>query len=596
MKKSWINRKMVDMNKVYETANQYGICPELAMICLKREYQDLNSYLFHSENYYKDGTLLPNCAEAVSVITPHIVNRHPIAIINDYDVDGITSGYIAFRMASIFGSPVRILTSNRIEEGYGISRRMIDEALSFGARLIITTDNGIAAYDEIEYARACGIDVVITDHHEVPYNEQGYPVLPNANAIIDPKLPNSQYPFKDICGATVIYKLALEVLKMDNLMQYGVASFVPPTYYTDFYRMGMELVGLATIADIMPLIDENRYYVRQALYFMRSSAFIGLRALFTEKKIDIQKLNSQTLAFSVIPCLNAISRMTGDSSPALQLLASSSYEEALVIAKQLNEVNEKRKKESDRLEKLAFEQIENSEDKIHILYLPNALHTLCGIVAGRITEVTGKPCFVCAGGHDDLLVGSGRSVKRYDLITHFRQYQSYFAKLGGHSLACGGSLTKENFATFKEIVTKAVNSSSFEPCFEKDVDIYIQMSDVSNRFITEMEILEPYGEENEVPVFVAENVYLYKIDRFGSEKQYLRFYFSDAGNRRSEAILFRGTEDMLSYIAEHCGNDVLSLLEKGETEVFMDVMYLPQFDTYNGVTKIQFLLKDIRIS
>lgn len=590
----YINRKVVDSQDTMRLSEELGITPELAMVLLKRydtiDVSELRNYLFADSVLYVP---FPHVSEAVSLLNKHILAGCKIAIINDYDVDGITSGLIASEMLRFLGVETTIITSDRITGGYSITNDLIDEAKAFDASLIITTDNGITAFEPIAYAKELGIDVLITDHHE-PIIENGSEELPDAEVIVEPKLSDCNYPMQEICGAVVVFKVAEALLSAQNLELLGMAHLAPAA---DGLLGGFsELAGIATIMDVMPLVGENRVIVKNALKRINNgSYFVGIRQLAALMNIELGKITSKRISFGIGPCLNAESRMTGKIETCLKLLQTKDNNEAEKLARSLIAINDKRKDKTAKLEEEYLPQAVASDDNFIFVYVQNELHTLCGILAGRIVEKTSKPCVVLTDNPNGTLTGSGRAPKGYNIIENLRKYNDLFDKLGGHEGACGLTISRDNFETLKDVLRK--DSSIAAGAKGNDyVDIYINPCFVRNAFLDELYLLEPYGEDNEELCIMAESCILVSMKPLGKTGLYRTFQLMDNRGNLFEAKLFSSVSEMESRFVSDFGEDALQTLKLGRGNFKVDLVYEPRYNTWNGVTEIQFMMKDYQKS
>lgn len=586
----YINRKVVDSQNTVRLSEELGITPELAMVLLKRydnvDVASLRNYLFADSVPYVP---FPHVKEAVQLLNRHILAGCKIAIINDYDVDGITSGLIASEMLRVLGVETTIITSDRITGGYSITNDLIDKAKAFDASLIITTDNGITAFGPVAYAKELGIDVLITDHHK-PVIENGKEKLPDAEVIVEPKLADCDYPMREICGAVVIFKVAESLLSVRNLELLNMAHLAP---VVDSLLGGFsELAGIATIMDVMPLVGENRVIVKNALQRINNgSYFVGIRQLAALMNIELGKITSKRISFGLGPCLNAESRMTGKIETCLQLLQTKDNNEAEKLARSLIAINDKRKEKTTKLEEDYLSQAVASDDNFVFVYVPNELHTLCGILAGRIVEKTYKPCVVLTDNPNGTLTGSGRAPKGYNIIENLRKYDDLFDKLGGHTGACGLTISRDNYETLKEVLRKdpSIAARGKEDDY---VDIYINPCFVRNAFLDELYLLEPYGEDNEELCIMAESCTLISMKPLGKTGLYRTCQFMDSKGNIFEAKLFSSVSEMESRLVSDFGKDVLQTLKLGRGNFKVDLIYEPRYNTWNGVTEIQFMMRD----
>ena len=517
-----------------------------------------------------------------------------ICIVNDYDVDGATSGTIMLEAINACGGNAFIISPDRIIDGYGISKRIIDEAIKRGSKFIITTDNGIAATEQIQYARDNGMTVVVTDHHEVPFVEEDGKkryILPNANAIINPKQPECQYPFKDICGAVVAYKFAETLI--DDFMITGSEKAI----YMDRW---CEMAALGTVCDVMPLVDENRHIVAKGLEIMRrGSSYIGIRQLIKEQRIDTSKLSSYHFGFMIGPCINATGRMTGSVDLAMSLLLEKDHIKAKSIAKELVTINEKRKNDSATDEKKALEIVKNMEEqKIYVIHIPNSNPAIMGIIAGRIKEYTGHPCLCLTEtgeniDGDEILKGSGRSVSGYNMFDMISRRRDMCIAFGGHELAAGITIKKSMLKSFTETINNDFECD--ESVFYKKtlVDLFMEIGRITEPVVNSISLLEPFGNGNPKVIFASMDTTVIKATRVGTTKDYLRLTILDTVNNKiQDAMYFGEANEFDRYIDEKYGEGASDKLYRSCTnnEMKLDLCYSPRMNTWNGVTTVEYTI------
>ena len=446
-------RKGADFNKI---AEKYGISPVLARIIRNREIIDeeqIQKFLYGSLEEIYDGNLLKDMEKAFSILNEKIRFGKKIRVIGDYDVDGICASYILKRGLTLCNADVDVVIPHRMKDGYGINEQMITEAHEEGIDTIVTCDNGIAAYTTIEYANSLGITCIVTDHHEVPYEmtqEGKQYILPPAKAVIDPKQEDCTYPYKNICGAVVAWKLVLKLWE-----NYPVTE--------EERREVLEFAGIATVCDVMELLDENRIIVKEAIKSMKNSANPGLRALIKVHDIQSGNLTAYHLGFVLGPCFNATGRLD-TAARTLELLECRNERESIFQAAELKKLNESRKEMTERGVEDAIRMIEEKQwnrDNVMVVYLPECHESLAGIIAGRIREKYYKPVFILTKG-EDCIKGSGRSIETYSMYDEMAKCKELFLKFGGHKLAAGLSMEERNI----DILRKTLNHNCSLPLRE----------------------------------------------------------------------------------------------------------------------------------
>lgn len=585
MSKWFLSTKRADFDKIGE---KYSINPVIARVIRNREIieeKDIEKYLYGSlENLYNPELLL-GIKEAVVIIKKKIEGKNKIRIIGDYDVDGICSSYILKRGLVLCGASVDTVIPHRIKDGYGINDQLIEEAHEDGIDTIITCDNGIAASSQIAYAKSLGITCIVTDHHEIPYEENNGEkiyILPPADVIIDPKLMDCPYPFKKICGAVVAWKLMTALFKEYNIKE-------------EDKRELLELAGFATICDVMELLDENRIIVKEAIKSMKNSANVGLRALMKVHEINPEILASYHIGFVLGPCFNATGRLD-TATRAIELLECKCEREAICIASELKEMNESRKVLTEQGVEDAIQILNStgiSNDKVIVIYLPDCHESLAGIIAGRIRERYCRPTFVLTKAEEGVK-GSGRSIDAYSMYEEMSKCKELFSKYGGHKLAAGLSLPEENVDIFRKRIN-ALCSLGEDDFYEKvTIDVPMPLSYVTEGLIKELELLEPFGMGNHKPVFAQKNLSFISLRVMGKNKDMGKFIVEDEAQNRFTLLLFRNLHHFLEDVEKKYGKEENGKLVAGNRckNVLMNIIYYPSINTYNGKNEIQYIIQD----
>ncbi len=541
---------------------------------LNPKIEDMNTPLF-----------LPDIIKASNLIINKINKKEKIRIIGDYDVDGVMSTYILYKGISMLGGIVDYKIPSRVEDGYGINNSMIDNAVADSIDLIITCDNGIAAIDEIEYAKSKGIVVVITDHHEPPIVD-GVEVLPDCPYIVDPKRSTSKYPFVDICGAVVAFKLIEYLFKINSMEENKL--------YDEF----LEFAAMATICDVMPIVDENRIIVHYGLKKLNRTSNVGMRALMEASDIIDTEIQVYHVGFIIGPTINSSGRLkTADL--ALKLLLEEDYERALKMAKGLRELNSERQKLTDE----GFSSIDNKinqynmEEKFPVFVLRDEKidESIVGIVAGRIKEKYNHPTIVLTKSKG-LLKGSGRSIEGYNMFEKISELKYLLDRFGGHAMACGLSLKEENYKEF------VININNFSEIKRTDlmkrvyIDLNLRLSQIDNYLLLDIDKLKPFGNGNPKPVFATKNLKIADFKVFGKEKNVIKMLLDD-GTARLPAIFFEKIEvfyDNISMFLEKKSLD--NLIDYGNADFNLDIVYMPVINEYKGNRTIQLNISNYRIS
>lgn len=577
-------------------AEQFHIDPVIARIIRNRDIvttEEIELFLNGSLDKLHNPYRMKDIEKAVSIIRGKISGNKKIRIIGDYDVDGICSTYILYKGLTVCGATVDAVIPHRMKDGYGINESLVEQALADGVDTILTCDNGIAAKEVLETGKAKGLTCIVTDHHEVPYEEtdgEKIYVIPDVDAVVNPKQEDCGYPFSSICGAVVAYKL-VQVLLKECIDDVSVIEKIQQEL--------LELAGIATVCDIMPLVDENRIIVKKALEYLGKSKNPGLQALISVNELDASKLTSFSIGFVLGPCINATGRLD-TAQLALELLQAPDFETAVPIAATLKEYNVNRKEMTERGVEEAMSLLENGNyenDRVLVLYLPDVHESLAGIIAGRVREKTGKPTFVMTKGEEGVK-GSARSIESYSVYEEMTKCSHLFTKYGGHKMAAGLSLEEKNVETFRRLINE--NCTLTDEDFEEKIliDVPMPMEYVTESFIQELSVLEPFGNGNEKPVFAQKNIRFIRGYIMGKNKNMARFDVLDENNRRFQMVCFRNLDKLTEYLNQKAGKERTERLFAGglrpEEAAVLDVVYYPGINEFRGKRTIQFLLQDYK--
>ncbi len=559
MYKKWVYNN-VDENEVRKIKEKYQISELLATILVGRnivEDSKIKVFLEPTRKDFYDPFLLPDMEKAVERLIKAIDNNEKLIIYGDYDVDGITSISVLKKFLEDRGLKVGTHIPNRLDEGYGLNKDAINTIYEDGYRLMITVDCGISGIEEVEYANSLGIETIITDHHEPLDN------LPNALAVIDPKIKNSKYPFNQLAGVGVVFKVIQAI---------GIKLNLDEKEYLKF----LDLVCIGTISDIVPLVDENRVIAKLGLKLVEVTQDIGLKTLLTS--IGYSKINSMSVSFGIAPRINACGRM-GHADEALKLFLTNSKQEAEVLTENLNNYNKTRQEIEKKIFEEALAKIEeedfSNKDAI-VIAGDNWHHGVIGIVSSKITDMYFKPSIlICFDGENGK--GSGRSIIGFDLHKALCETSQYLEKYGGHEMAVGLSLLKSNFESFKEAFQKYAEESNIKDIIPIiNIDKLITEKDLNIKAVKELEKLEPFGEANKCPLIAYKNL---KIDsiRVLTEGKHMKLTLKTENNNIITAMGFN-----MGYKAEEflIGDRV-------------DIVGALEINSFNGMENIQFNLKDI---
>lgn len=565
-----LNPKRADFDLL---AKEHGISPLTAKIMVNRgitEDVQVERFLNGTQADMYDPMLLKDMKKAVSLLDEYIQKNKHIRIIGDYDIDGICSAYILYKGLSFvkkncYGIDIRI--PHRVTDGYGLNDRLIDEAVEDGVDLIITCDNGIAAYDQIKRAKEHGICVIVTDHHEVPYEDtdggRNY-ILPPADAVIDPKQEDCTYPFQNICGAVVAYKVICALIQRVNAVLEECLVFA----------------AFATVGDVMDLMDENRIIVKYGLKKMKTFPNMGLQALISACDLENKEITPYHIGFVLGPCFNASGRLD-DAYRVIELLCATTKEEADVLAISLKQLNQERQDLTTQGEEKAYEMIEAQgllKDRVLVVYLPDVHESLAGIIAGRLCKKYYRPTFVLTNG-DDCVKGSGRSIEAYHMYDEMTKVKDLFLKYGGHKLAAGLSLPSDRVEIFRERINEVCTLRDCDLEETLMLDLQMKLGWVSDRLMDELEKLEPYGNGNEKPLF-AERVYVSQVRVMGDKHNVVRMQLRNEENSTAVGICF-------------CDGDTFMQDYLNSSEKKARIAYSPEWNEYGGYRSLQMKIRHI---
>lgn len=579
-------RKGADFQHISE---KFHISPRVASLIRNRDVigdDAIEKYLNGTIADLYDGMLMKDMDKAVAVLGEKIKENAKIRIIGDYDIDGIQSTYILLEGFRMLGADVDSDIPDRMKDGYGLNRNLIDRALEADVDTIVTCDNGIAAAEEIAYAKSMGMTIVVTDHHEVPYTEIGAGrryILPEADAVVDPKQEDCTYPFKGLCGAAVAYKL------VEALMEAMGKDAEDADYL-------MENVAIATIGDVMDLVDENRIFVKQGLDMLKRTENLGLKALMGCTGVNVDKLSPYHIGFVIGPCMNASGRLD-TAKRALELLEAKKVAEADLLAGDLKALNDSRKDMTAQAVEEAFIQVENSELKdadVLVVYLPECHESLAGIVAGRIREKYYRPVFVLTKGAEGLK-GSGRSIETWHMYEGLNRVKHLLSKFGGHKMAAGLSMPEENLEQFRKEINEKSGITPEDLNEKIAIDMQLPFECVNEKFIGELAVLEPFGKGNARPVFAERQVQVESARILGKNKNVLKLQVKDLHGTRMDAMYFGDVNTFVEYVREKFGDIACECLLRGHGHgIVMAFTYYPDINEYRGVRTPQIVIQNYK--
>ncbi|MCI8993792.1 MAG: single-stranded-DNA-specific exonuclease RecJ [Eubacterium sp.] len=580
MQKWVVSAKKADFNAI---ALKYRIDPVTARIMRNRDIQtpeEIEEYLYAGKEQMHSPVLMKDMEKAVSVLLKKIKERKKIRIIGDYDIDGICASYILLKGLSEAGAEVSVEIPDRIADGYGINETLVEEAYANQTDTIVTCDNGIAAFEAMERAKDYRMTVIVTDHHEVPYEtdetgKKNYRIVP-ADAVVNPKQEDCPYPYKNLCGAAVAYKLIQ-------------ALFMKLGKRQEEYEKFLQFAGIATVGDVMVLTGENRIFVKEGLRRLNQTENTGLRALVLQKNLRFGEIKAYHIGFVLGPCLNASGRLD-TAKRALQLLLEENPVRAAELASELDSLNESRKELTAAGTEQAVEMVEQTDigkDKVLVIYLPACHESIAGIIAGRIRERYHKPVFVLTKGEDGVK-GSGRSIKSYSMYEEMCRVKDLFTKFGGHPMAAGLSMPEENVPVFRQKINE-LSALQPEDFIEKIlIDVPMPFSYLTKERIRELEILEPFGNGNEKPVFAQKNARILSLRIIGKRQNGLKMQLKTEESGLVEALYFGNIPQFAAYVDEKYQKGCFEALKCGKAEnITLSFTYYPQLNTFQGMESIQ---------
>lgn len=585
MEKWYVAAKKADFDK---WAREFQISPVLARILRNRDLTDeeqVRKFLYGKLEDCYSPWLLKDMDRAVEQIREAITEKLFIRVIGDYDVDGICSAYILTKGLQILGAKVDTAIPHRIHDGYGLNEHLIELAAQDGVGLIITCDNGIAAAAQIELAKALGIKVIVTDHHEVPYIEENgvrKEILPSALAVIDPKQERCTYPYKNICGGVVAYKL----------MQ-ALAEKTGNKVLTQTLEELLEFAALATVCDVMELRDENRILVKEGLKRLKNTQNQGLRALMEVNELSPEKLSAYHLGFVLGPCLNATGRLD-TAKRALELLQSTTKVDAMQAAGELKALNDSRKNLTLQGVQEAISYVEEhhlEQDPVMVIFLPEVHESLAGIIAGRVREKYNHPVFILTRGEEGVK-GSGRSIEGYHMYEAMTGVKHLFTKYGGHKLAAGLSMREEDIEALRRALNErsGLTEEDFQP--KVHIDVPMPLSYAGEKLARELELLEPFGVGNPKPLFAQKELIFKTGYKMGAKKNFARYRVKTPEGKDEWLVFFGDLGQFGAFLNQKYGADSEQALYEGKGEFKVSVVYQLGINTYKGRVEKQLVMQN----
>ena len=582
VEQNWvIQTRRADFNALSE---QFHIDPVTARILVNRglEENQFESFLHPELDTLHNPFLMEDMNQAVRIIIHDIEEGQKIRIVSDYDVDGVMSNYILYKGLKRIGAEVDYVIPHRVKDGYGINDEIIMNAAEEGIHTILTCDNGIAANAVLAKAKELGMTVVISDHHQVPFIMEGEKkqyILPPADAILNPKKQTCKYPFDDLCGAGVAYKLVEALYEKREIPKEEISQF-------------LEFVAIATICDVVSLKDENRTFVVNGLARLNHTSNLGLRALISANKLSDVTISTYHIGFKIGPCINATGRLES-AIASMELLLEEDIETAIGKAQGICAMNEERKEMTRQGIQKAEAYLQNAEPmKVFVIYLPDCHESLAGIIAGRIRDSYHHPVLVVVNSEEEgVLKGSGRSIEEYHMFQALQECNDLLLKFGGHAMAAGFSIKKECLETFiKRLNTiSTLTEETFIPKIR--IDAAMPISYVSEELIEEIDSLAPFGKGNEKPVFAQKDLNVLSAKIMGKDRNVVKITLESKDGAVGEGIYFNAQE-FSDNIIEWFGQEEYDKLIHGWlNNVVLSIVYYPTINEFNGTRTIQFQIK-----
>lgn len=576
--------------KLDNLTNQLGISETVAKLLVNRgvyKIEDAKKFLSPKVDYLHNSKDMKDLTKSVELLKNNIEDNKRILIVGDYDVDGVISTYVLYKCLKKLNANVSYHIPDRIKEGYGINETIIKKAKEDKIDLIITCDNGIAAIEQIKLAKDLGIAVIITDHHDIPFieDEKGNRkfVIPEADCVVNPKQLDCNYKFKGLCGAGVVYKIMEALFKEYNINKEEVINL-------------LQYIAIATVCDVVDLVDENRIIVKKGLELLNKTENIGLNALFEETGVKDKNISVYTLGFVIGPSINASGRLE-QAFWALELLLSKDVNKAKELAEKLNELNKERQDlTKEGLDKAIsiIEENRMQNNKVIVVYIDDIHESIAGIIAGRVREKYNLPSIVLTKAHDGAK-GSGRSIEEYNMFEELLKCKDLLGKFGGHPMAAGMSIPIENIDDFRRRLNEVTTLTDEDVVVKVQIDIGLTLSKISYELIDEISLLEPYGKANPKPTFGMKKLKLLEAKILGKNRNVLKLKLTD-GRLKIEGIFFGDIEGFEENIKLEYGEEEYDKVFNGmPNNVYLDIICFPEINEFMGNKKVQLVISNYRI-
>lgn len=575
MEKWMVAAKKADFRKLGE---KFQLDPVTIRLIRNRDIvgeDAIREYLYGDLTWLQDPHLLKDMDKAVKILQEKISCGEKIRVIGDYDIDGVNASYILLTGLQRCGAAVDVDIPDRILDGYGLNEHLIDRARKDGVETILTCDNGIAAVQEIAVAKNYGMTVIVTDHHEPQEN------LPKADALINPKQSDCPYPYKNLCGAAVAFKLVQCLYE---------AFHIPAEEWDPL----LENVAFATVGDVMDLTGENRILVKEGLKRLNHTKNEGFRALIAANGLTDGTISAYHIGFVLGPCINATGRLD-TAKRALKLLMAPTPELAKTLAEELKSLNDERKDMTVKGVEEAVEQVEETslkEDKVLVIYLPSCHESLAGIIAGRIREKYHRPVFVLTRAEEGVK-GSGRSIEAYNMFQEMCKVSHLFTRFGGHPMAAGLSLPEKNVEVFRKAINEAAELTEDDLIPKIMIDVPMPLDYISEKLICELSVLEPFGKANTKPVFADRKLKILRAQIIGRNRNVLKMLVQNSSGCTMEALYFGDIPRFENYVKEKFGAADLELLLQGRpSSVALSMTYYPSVNEFRGNKTLQIVIQN----
>lgn len=589
MEEKWV---LINRNMDKTLHERLNVTPLITRLLANRNIkgiEDCKNFLYGDLNNLLDGFQMKDMKKGIEKIVDAIKNHKKIVIYGDYDCDGVVSTAILYKALEECNANFTYHIPHREYEGYGMNIDTIKSLKDEGCDIILTCDNGIAAHREIDYANSIGIDVILTDHHDVPIkiSEGDSYGVPNAYAVINPKQDECHYNFKDLCGAGVAFKFVMCLYEILGIDKNKALKLV-------------ELCAIATVCDVVDILGENRIIVKEGLKLINDTDNLGIKELLKINNLQNKAISSYHLGFVIGPCINATGRLE-TAKLSVELLTTKDIERAKILAKELYELNARRQEMTTDSVEQVLEQIEKEHmknDKILVVYNPNIHESIAGIVAGRVKEIYNVPTIILTKGHE-MPKGSARSIEEYNIFEELSKCKKLLSKFGGHKMAAGLSIEEKNISILREKLIDNCTLDYDDFLLKVRIDCRIPLEYLNEKIIEDINILEPFGKGNPSPIFAEKNI---KVSRFfvmGKNKDMFRLR-CDIGNsyRKIDAVSFKGLDRFKDMFIDKYGEErYLKVLDCGQFDFDfrIDLVYVPKINEYNDTKSIQLIIKNIRI-